>query len=50
MMHTIGIKGNGVTVAINQDAKAAIFKQVDYGIVADYRTIVPLLTQALKQE
>ncbi len=50
MMHTIGIKGNGVAVAINQDPKAAIFKQVDYGIVADYRTIVPLLTQALKKE
>ncbi len=50
MMHTIGIKGKGVAVAINQDPKAAIFKQVDYGIVADYRTIVPLLTQALKKE
>lgn len=50
MMHTIGIKGNGVTVAINQDPKAAIFKQVDFGIAADYRAIVPLLTEALKNK
>jgi len=48
MMHTVGIKGKGILVAINQDPKAAIFKQVDYGIVADYRVIVPLLMQEIK--
>jgi electron transfer flavoprotein alpha subunit len=48
MMHTVGIKGKGILVAINQDPKAPIFKQVDYGIAADYREIVPLLTQEIK--
>ncbi|NLC07301.1 MAG: electron transfer flavoprotein subunit alpha/FixB family protein [Syntrophomonadaceae bacterium] len=48
MMHMVGIKGKGTLVAINQDPKAAIFNQVDYGIVGDYRQIVPALIQELK--
>ncbi|NLK51417.1 MAG: electron transfer flavoprotein subunit alpha/FixB family protein [Syntrophomonadaceae bacterium] len=49
MMHTIGIKGKGTLIAINQDPKAAIFKQVDYGIVADYRSILPVLIEEVKR-
>ena len=49
MMHTVGIKGKGIRVAINQDPKAPIFKQVDYGIVADYQEIVPVLIEELKK-
>ena len=46
--HTVGIRRAGVVVAINKGAKAPIFKAADYGIVGDYATIVPLLTEALR--
>lgn len=49
MMHTVGIKGKGIRVAINQDPKAPIFKQVDYGIVADYQEVVPVLLEELRR-
>ncbi len=46
--HTVGIRRAGLIVAINSSAKAPIFKVADYGIVGDYATIVPLLTDALR--
>lgn len=49
MMHTVGIKGKGTLVAINQDPKAPIFNQVDYGIVGDYREIVPALIEEARK-
>jgi electron transfer flavoprotein alpha subunit len=36
-------------VAINQSAKAPIFKAADYGLVGDYATLVPLLTRRLQE-
>lgn len=47
--HAIGMQESDVIVAINQDRKAPIFKVADYGIVGDAQTIVPLLTQYLKE-
>ena len=35
-------------VAINNDPKAPIFDQVDYGIVADCKTFLPLLIEKTK--
>ena len=46
--HTVGIRRAGIIVAINSSAKAPIFKVADYGIVGDYATVVPLLSEALR--
>jgi len=36
-------------VAINANPRAPIFKMADYGIVADYQEMVPLLCAAVAQ-
>jgi electron transfer flavoprotein alpha subunit len=35
-------------VAINNDPKSPVFKQVDYGIVEDCREFIPLLVRKLQ--
>ncbi|MBM3225840.1 MAG: electron transfer flavoprotein subunit alpha/FixB family protein, partial [Candidatus Tectomicrobia bacterium] len=47
--HTCGIQASGTIVAVNSDPKAPIFAEADIGIVADWATCVPLLTDALAQ-
>jgi electron transfer flavoprotein alpha subunit len=48
--HLAGIANAKCVVAINKDEEANIFKRARFGIVADYKTILPALTQALKEE
>jgi electron transfer flavoprotein alpha subunit len=38
-----------VIVAINKDANAPIFEFADLGVVGDVHTIVPKLTELVKQ-
>jgi electron transfer flavoprotein alpha subunit len=48
MHHLVGIKGAGLTVAINQDPEAHIFEFCDIGLVGDFREIVPALLKAIQ--
>ena len=48
--HHLAGCGNAKTiVAINTDPDAAIFREARFGIVGDYREIVPALTEAVRQ-
>lgn len=45
--HTLGVRGAGFILAVNNDPGAPIFDVCDVGIVADWRDAVPLLAEAL---
>jgi len=47
--YVAGIIGSRVSVAINNDANAPIFKASDYGIVDDLYKVLPKLTEKLGQ-
>ncbi|MET1128442.1 MAG: electron transfer flavoprotein subunit alpha/FixB family protein [Thermoproteota archaeon] len=47
--HTVGIRECKVVVAINKDPDAPIFRHADYGIVADWKEVVPLLIEELRR-
>jgi transcriptional regulator with XRE-family HTH domain len=49
IQYTVGIMESDTIVAINRDPKAPIFEVADYGIVADAKTFLPILTAKLKQ-
>jgi electron transfer flavoprotein alpha subunit len=46
--HMAGCSGSKTIVAINRDKEANIFGFAKYGIVGDYRQVVPALVEALK--
>ena len=46
--HTVGIGKAGTVVAVNNSARAPIFRSADFGIVGDYAEVVPELIRALK--
>lgn len=48
MQHLVGIQDARVIIAINNNPNAAIFQSADLGVVADFRKIVPLLVEELK--
>ncbi len=49
MAHISGILGSKVIVAINKDEEANIFNVAHFGIVADYKEVLPPLTAKLKE-
>lgn len=46
--HMAGCSGSKMIVAINRDKEANIFKSAKYGIVGDWKAIVPALIDAVK--
>jgi len=46
--HLFGIREAVTVVAINNDPDAPIFENSDYGIVGDYRVIIPALIEEIK--
>ena len=46
--HMAGCSGAKVIVAINKDSEANIFKDARYGVVGDWKNILPALTEALR--
>jgi electron transfer flavoprotein alpha subunit len=49
MAHIAGCLGAKVIVAINKDKEANIFNVARYGIVADYKEVLPGLTAKLRE-
>lgn len=49
VQHIAGMRDSRLVVAINTDENAPIFREADYGLVADAREAVPALTAALRQ-
>lgn len=47
--HMAGCTGSKVLVAINRDAEANIFGFAKYGIIGDYKTVVPAIIAELKK-
>jgi electron transfer flavoprotein alpha subunit len=49
VQHIAGISGARNVVAINRDGDANIFKYARYGVVGDWKQILPAFTQRLKE-
>jgi len=48
LQHMAGCSGSKCIVAINKGPEAHIFKEADFGIVGDYRQVLPPLIEKLK--
>jgi electron transfer flavoprotein alpha subunit len=48
--HIVGFNSTDIIIAINNDAKAPIFKCATYGIVGDFREVLPILKNELKDK
>ena len=49
VQHLSGMSKSKLIVAINKDAEAPIFREVDYGVVGDVQEIVPAMIRELQQ-
>lgn len=50
MSHIVGCLGSKCIVAINKDHEANIFNVAHYGIVADYKEVLPALIEKFKEQ
>ena len=47
--HTSGCSGAKNIVAINKDAEANIFREARFGVVGDWKKVLPALTDKIKE-
>ena len=47
--HLSGCSGSKNIIAINKDAEANIFKEARFGIVADWKQVLPAFTEKIKE-
>lgn len=47
--HTVGIRDAGVIVSVNTDPRAACFECSDYGVVSDFRKVIPALLEEIRR-
>ena len=45
--HMMGVRSAGLVLAINSDPRAPVFESADFGIVGDWREVLPLLVDEL---
>ena len=48
--HLAGIANAKCVVAVNKDEEANIFKRARFGVVCDYKSFMPALIQAIREE
>jgi len=48
--HMAGCSGSKMIIAINKDPEANIFQNAKYGIVGDYKVVLPALIEAVKAQ
>ncbi|MDH5401590.1 MAG: FAD-binding protein [Candidatus Heimdallarchaeota archaeon] len=48
IQHLMGMKESTKVIAINTDSKANIFSNADYGIVADFREVIPIMIKQIE--
>ena len=47
--HVAGMAGSKTVIAINIDPEANIFALADYGVLGDYREVIPTFTESLRE-
>jgi electron transfer flavoprotein alpha subunit len=47
--HMSGCSGSKTIVAINKDPNANIFKEADFGVVGDWKKVLPVFTEKVKE-
>ena len=47
--HVAGMAGSKTVIAINIDPEANIFTLADYGVLGDYRDVIPVFTESLRK-
>ena len=50
IQHRAGMEESAKIVAINSDKEAPIFGVAHYGIVGDYKQVIPMMIKAIKEK